>query len=136
MVAQSVSSRAIPYRIMVIDDSQVVRKIIEGILVRGGYLVDTFPNGSELMIAFTERRVAVPDLMLIDIKLMDAMDGYMVAKLFRRKPEFADTIMVMISSNDSLFDRMRGIGAGARRHIPKPFKPGEILETIHTLLQE
>ncbi len=127
------SLRPPPNRIMVIDDSAVVRRIIEGILIRDGYYVDSFSHGPEAMKALSNRQTPVPDLVLLDIQL-PYMDGYNVAKLFRQNRGLDQTNIVIISGNDGVFDKVRWRMVGAKRYINKPFKPGEILSVVHSVL--
>jgi twitching motility two-component system response regulator PilG len=121
------------HRIMVVDDSLLIQRIIEGILRREGYAVASFPHGPAAMEALANGRADVPDLVFMDIGL-PLMDGYTAAKLFRQKPEFDQTVIVMISANDGMFDRIRGRLAGAKAYITKPFKPGEILNVVQQFL--
>ena len=122
-----------PNRIMVIDDSTVVRRIIEGILIRDGYLVDSFGHGPEAMKALSNHQTPVPDLVLLDIQL-PYMDGYSVAKLFRQNRGLDQMNIVMISGNDGMIDKVRWRMAGAKAYINKPFKPGEVLNVVHSIL--
>jgi twitching motility two-component system response regulator PilG len=122
-----------PNRIMIIDDSAVVRRIIEGILIRDGYLVDSFNHGPEAMQALSNHQVHVPDLVLLDIQL-PYMDGYSVAKLFRQNRGLDQTSIVMISGNDGMLDKVRWRMVGAKAYINKPFKPGEVLNVVHNIL--
>lgn len=119
--------------IMVIDDSKVICRIIEGILVREGYQVASFGHGPEAMQALTKKQTNIPDLVLLDIQLPH-MDGYSVARLFRQNHAFDQTVIVMVSGNDGMFDKLRGRMAGAKAYITKPFKPGEVLAVVQNLL--
>ena len=121
--------------IMVIDDSPTVRRIIQGTLYRSGYQVDCFGSGLEAIMSLTRGETSVPDLVLLDIGLPQ-MDGYSVAKIFRQKSEFKQTIIVMISARDGVIDRIRGHMVGAKGYITKPFKPGDILDVVQNLLQQ
>ncbi len=120
---------------MVIDDSAVVREIIKGILLRDGYIVDAFSHGPEAMKALSTGLVPPPDLVLLDIEL-PYMDGYSVAKLFHQNRDLEHVIVVMVSGNDGMFDKFRGRIAGAKEYITKPFKPGEVLRVVHSLLDD
>ncbi|MBA3823465.1 MAG: response regulator [Ktedonobacterales bacterium] len=123
------------HRIMIIDDSALIQRIIEGILRREGYQVSSFNHGPEAMEALAMHRVDVPDLVFMDIGL-PLMDGYTAARLFRQKDDFDQTVIVMISGNDGMFDKIRGRMAGAKAYITKPFKPGEILDVVHQFLHD
>jgi twitching motility two-component system response regulator PilG len=121
--------------IMVIDDSKVICRIIEGILEPEGYKVASFGTGPEALQALTLNQLRVPDLVMLDIQL-PLMDGYSVAKLMKQRTEFEHTVIVMVSGNGSMFDRARGKLAGAKAYITKPFKPGEILSVVQHLLDD
>jgi twitching motility two-component system response regulator PilG len=123
------------HRIMVIDDSILIQRIIEGILRREGYQVSSFNHGPEAMEAVANHRADVPHLIFMDIGL-PLMDGYAAAKLFRQKRAFDQTIIVMISANDGVFDKIRGRMAGAKAFITKPFKPGEILNVVQQYVHD
>jgi twitching motility two-component system response regulator PilG len=126
-------ARQLTHRIMIIDDSAVVRAIIEGILIREGYLVDSFNDGPAAMKALSTHMVPPPDLLLLDIQL-PFMDGYNVAKLFHQNRDLEHVIVVMVSGNDGMFDKFRGRIAGAKAYITKPFKPGVVLSVVHEQL--
>lgn len=120
--------------IMVIDDSTTVRKIIETCLGREGYLVQGFPDGVDAMRWLTLPEAQVPDLILLDIGL-PKMDGYEVARRLKAKPQFAHTVIVMLSRRDGVIDRLKGRLAGAKDYIPKPFKTQEIIAVIDSHLR-
>ncbi len=123
------------HRIMVIDDSALIQRIIEGILRREGYQVVSFGSGPEAMEALVKHRVDVPELIFMDIGL-PVMDGYTAARLFLQKPEFDQTVVVMVSGNDGMFDKIRGRMAGAKAYITKPFVPGQILSVVQQFLHD
>ncbi len=116
--------------IMVIDDSPTVRKIIETCLRREDFDVRSFTDGVEAMRWITnDPEARIPDLVLLDINL-PKMDGYEVARRFKTKPIFNNTIIIMLSRRDSVIDRLKGRLAGAKDYITKPFKTQEIVSII------
>ncbi len=118
--------------IMVIDDSPTVRKIIETCLRRESFDVLGFTDGVEAMRWITnDPSSRVPDLVLLDINL-PKIDGYEVARRFKAKAIFNNTIIIMLSRRDSVIDRLKGRLAGAKDYITKPFKTQEIV----TIVQE
>ena len=120
--------------IMVIDDSPTVRKIIETCLRRENFDVRSFTDGVEAMRWITNDSDArVPDLVLLDINL-PKMDGYEVARRFKTKSIFNNTIIIMLSRRDSVIDRLKGRLAGAKDYITKPFKTQEIVAIIQEQL--
>jgi DNA-binding response OmpR family regulator len=118
---------------MVIDDSTTVRKIIETCLGRQGFQVLGFPDGVEAMRWLMEPTSRVPDLVLLDIGL-PKMDGYEVARRLKIKPQFSNTVIVMLSRRDGMIDRLKGRLAGAKDYITKPFKTQDIISVTESYL--
>src|SRR5260370_29671229 len=110
--------------VMIIDDSLTVRKIIETSLRREGFEFASYPDGIEALRGLAEGRQAVPDLVILDVGL-PKMDGYEIARRLKTKPEFANTIIIMLSGRDGVIDRLKGRLSGARDYITKPFKTQE-----------
>ncbi len=119
--------------VMIIDDSATVRKIIETCLKREGFIVEGFSDGVEAMKALADPQARIPDLVLLDINL-PKMDGYEIARKFRTKPQFSNTIIVMLSRRDGVIDRLKGRLAGAKDYITKPFKTQDIISIIESHL--
>jgi twitching motility two-component system response regulator PilG len=119
--------------VMVIDDSLTVRKIVETSLRRNGFEAVSFPDGVEAINALTNGEVPPPDLLLLDIGL-PKVDGYEIARIFKRKERFGKTIIVMLSGRDGVFDKLKGRLVGARGYITKPFKTAEVVDAVRAYL--
>ncbi len=119
--------------ILVIDDSQTVRKILEVCLSREGFRVKSFPDGVEAMRWIIEDRSHTPDLIWLDIGL-PKMDGYEVARHMKSKPRFNNTIIVMLSRRDGMIDRLKGKLAGAKAYLYKPFTTQDIIKVTQFYL--
>jgi len=119
--------------VMIIDDSTTVRKIIETCLRRQGFQVLGFPDGVEAMRWLMEPTSCVPDLVLLDIGL-PKMDGYEIARRLKIKPQFSNTVIVMLSRRDGMIDRLKGRLAGAKDYITKPFKTQDIISVTESYL--
>lgn len=117
-------------KILVVDDSPTVRKLIAGKLEKCGHAVFCSGDGVEAMDQLSTLR---PDLILLDIT-MPRMDGYQVCKLIRGNPETQDTPVVMISGKDGFFDKVRGRMAGASGYITKPFGPETLMKAVESYL--
>jgi DNA-binding response OmpR family regulator len=117
--------------VMVIDDSATVRKIVETCLRREGFTVEGYSDGVEAMRSLTEPHARIPDLVLLDIGL-PKMDGYEVARRLKTKPQFSNTVIVMLSRRDGVIDRLKGRLAGAKDYITKPFRTQDIISTIES----
>lgn len=116
-------------KVVVADDSAVMRKTIERALQQGGYeVVAHASNGREAIEEFRRHR---PDLLVLDI-CMPVMGGLDALKIIHAEDPAA---RVLISS--SIADREvvgRGFQSGAMGYITKPFKPDMLTEIIDSLL--
>jgi twitching motility two-component system response regulator PilG len=113
-------------KVMVIDDSQTIRRTAETLLAREGYAVITASDGYEALGKIVDH---APDLIFIDI-MMPRLDGYQVCALIKGNPKFSGTPVVMLSSKDGVFDRARGRIVGSDQYLTKPFTKDEILKAV------
>ena len=120
--------------IIVVDDSPTVRKILETSLSREGFTVHTFSNGIEMMHWLTKSEGRVPDLIILDICL-PKVDGYEVARRLKAKPQFTQSIIVMLTRRDGILDKLKGRLAGATAYLVKPFKTEDIVSVVKIQLE-
>lgn len=118
-------------KVMIIDDSNTIRKTTESMLSKEGYEVLTAADGFEAMAMIADHR---PDIIFVDI-MMPRLDGYQTCSLIKHNRHFQQTPVVMLSSKDGLFDRARGRIAGSDEHINKPFSRDELIGAIHRHVQ-
>ena len=117
-------------KVLIVDDSATVRKLISSKLEKSGHEVVSAVDGIE---ALEKIKEFTPDLILLDIN-MPRMDGYQVCKLFRMHEATKDVPIVMISGNDGFFDKVRGRMAGTTGYITKPFGPETLMKTLETYI--
>lgn len=115
--------------VMVVDDSSTHLRAAK-MFLEPTYRVIQVPDGFRALAAVQDAR---PDLLLLDI-IMQPIDGYDVCKLIKQNPEFEKLPIVMLSSKDSPFDRVRGELVGCDAYLTKPFKKPELLATVRQLL--
>lgn len=115
--------------VMVIDDSVVVRKIVETSLGRAGIRCLGFCDGYEALRALKTEMEQPPDLVLLDINL-PRINGFDLLRLLRSHPAFDRMAVVILSSRDSVLDRVKCRLAGARAYLVKPFRTQELLTTV------
>lgn len=113
-------------KILVVDDSNTIRRSAEIFLGQAGCQVVLAEDGFEALSAVVEH---APDLVFCDI-LMPRLDGYQTCALIRRSPRFHETPVVMLSSRDGLFDRARGRLVGANQYLTKPFTKDSLLKAV------
>jgi twitching motility two-component system response regulator PilG len=106
--------------VMIADDSQTVRKIVEVTLRRAGYEVVAMPDGVEALRSLLAPNGRLPDLILLDIE-MPHMDGYQLATSIRKRPNLASIPLVMLSRRAGVIDRLKARLAGVRGYLSKPF---------------
>ena len=113
-------------RILVIDDSNTIRRSAELYLRQAGYEVILAEDGFDALVKITDHQ---PDVIFVDI-VMPRLDGYQTCALIKRHPKFATTPVIMLSSKDGLFDRARGRLAGSDLYITKPFTRDGLLKAV------
>lgn len=119
--------------VMVIDDSLVIRKILETCLHRAGYEVKSFPDGVEALHWCATPEARIPALVLVDVGL-PKLDGYDVIRYLKAKPALAQTIFVIVSRRDRVLDRLKGRLVGAHAYLTKPFKTQDLFDIIQAQL--
>ena len=116
--------------IMVIDDSATVRKILEVALTREGFEVVSYPDGITALRAVTTGQLdRVPDLVLLDLKL-PKLHGFEVARYLRSKPQWSQTVIVILSRRDGIVDRLKARLVGVHVYVSKPFRTQMIVSVV------
>lgn len=118
-------------KVMVIDDSQTIRRTAETLLVKEGYAVITAADGFEALAKIADQK---PDLIFIDI-MMPRLDGYQACALIKGNARYASTPVIMLSSKDGLFDRARGRIVGSDEYLTKPFTKDELIGAVKAYLK-
>jgi two-component system, chemotaxis family, chemotaxis protein CheY len=119
-------------KILTVDDSISIRKMIEFALKSKGYTVVAAGDGQEGL-EVLERGERF-DLVVLDIN-MPRMDGLTLLKNIRAKPEWGRLPVLMLTTEGQDGDRDTAIGLGASDYMVKPFKPTELLERVGKLLE-
>ena len=112
-------------KVMVIDDSNTIRRSAEIFLKQSGCQVILAEDGFDALAKIADND---PDLIFCDI-LMPRLDGYQTCALIKKSPRFSETPVVMLSSKDGLFDRARGRMVGCDQYLTKPFTNESLLRT-------
>jgi twitching motility two-component system response regulator PilG len=113
-------------RVMVIDDSNTIRRSAEIFLGQAGCEVVLAEDGFDALAKIADHH---PDVIFMDI-MMPRLDGYQACALIKRNTRFASTPVIMLSSKDGLFDRARGRMAGSDQYLTKPFTKDSLLKTV------
>ena len=117
-------------RVMVIDDSNTIRRSAEIFLMQAGCQVILAENGFDSLVKIADHH---PDLIFVDV-MMPRLDGYQTCALIKKNAKFKGTPVIMLSSKDSLFDRARGRMVGSDEYLTKPFSKDSLLKTVEAHL--
>jgi twitching motility two-component system response regulator PilG len=115
-------------KVMVIDDSNTIRRSAEIFLLQAGCQVILAEDGFDALAKIADHQ---PDLIFVDI-MMPRLDGYQTCALIKKNSKFGQTPVVMLSSKDGLFDRARGRMVGSDEYLTKPFTKDSLLKTVQT----
>ena len=113
-------------KVLVIDDSNTIRRSAEIFLKQGGHEVLLAEDGFD---ALSKVNYYLPDLIFCDI-LMPRLDGYQTCAIIKRNAKFAAVPVVMLSSKDGVFDKARGRMVGSQDYLTKPFTKDQLLQTV------
>ena len=113
-------------RVLVIDDSNTIRRSAEIFLRQGGHEVVLAEDGFDALAKVNDH---TPQLIFCDI-LMPRLDGYQTCAIIKRNPRFAHVPVIMLSSKDGLFDKARGRMVGSEEYLTKPFTKEQLLRAV------
>lgn len=113
-------------KVLVIDDSNTIRRSAEIFLKQGGHEVVLAEDGFDALAKVSDYQ---PDLIFCDI-LMPRLDGYQTCAIIKRNARFASVPVVMLSSKDGVFDKARGRMVGSQDYLTKPFTKDQLLQTV------
>ena len=113
-------------KVLVIDDSNTIRRSAEIFLRQGGHEVVLAEDGFDALAKVNDH---TPDLIFCDI-LMPRLDGYQTCAIIKRNVKFAGVPIIMLSSKDGLFDKARGRMVGSEDYLTKPFTKDQLLTAV------
>jgi twitching motility two-component system response regulator PilG len=128
------TERVLSPLLVIVDDSETVRKILEVCLHRAGYEdVQSFPDGTEMLRWLMMPEARIPALVLVDLNL-PTIDGYTLIRHLKAKPAFAQIVFVILTGRSGMLDRLKGRLCGAHAYLTKPFRTDDILAIVHSYL--
>jgi twitching motility two-component system response regulator PilG len=113
-------------RVLVIDDSNTIRRSAEIFLKQGQHEVVLAEDGFDALAKVND---FTPDLIFCDI-IMPRLDGYQTTAIIKGNPKFSSTPVVMLSSKDGVFDKARGRMVGSQDYLTKPFTKDQLLQAV------
>lgn len=115
-------------RILVVDDEPAIRRLLSGILQRGGYRVELAGTAAEALAALTPGRI---DAMLLDLGLPDR-DGLEVIAAVRAKNMLP---IIVVTARDDTPEKIAALDLGADDYVTKPFDADELLARLRSALR-
>lgn len=116
-------------KILVVDDDERMRKLINDFLSVKGYSVIEAGDGQQAVEMFLEDRNI--DLIILDV-MMPVMDGYEALKTIRR---YSKVPVIMLTARTEERDELKGFEAGVDEYIGKPFSPKILVARVEALLR-
>ena len=120
-----------PTKVLVIDDSNTIRRSAEIFLRQAGYDVILAEDGFDALAKISDHQ---PQVIFVDI-MMPRLDGYQTCALIKQNTLLKSTPVIMLSSKDGVFDRARGRLAGSDRYLTKPFTKEALIEAVEQTLK-
>jgi len=117
-------------KILVIEDTELMTRMITDILSSVGYDVVSATNGLDGLKMVVEEK---PNIVLLDI-VMPGMDGFEVCKTLREDVSNNLIPIIMLTSQDKEDDKLTGLELGADDYIIKPFNPRELISRVNNTL--
>ncbi|MFZ2727503.1 MAG: response regulator [Methylococcaceae bacterium] len=118
-------------KVLVVEDSMVTRKVIARTLTANNYEVSEAKDADQALDYIAHNN---PDLVLLDI-ILPGKDGYQILAEIRKRPQLVKTPVIMLTSRDSLFDKLKGKVSDANEYLTKPFQPDELLLVVKKYLK-
>ena len=119
---------AVGKKVLVVDDDQEIRELLDEYLTKNGFDVITAAEGEEM-----KRRLVAgyPDLILLDV-MMPGDDGFTLCQYIRKS---SNVPIIMLTAVSDEMDQIIGLEIGADDYIAKPFSPRQLLARIKALLR-
>lgn len=118
-------------KVLIVDDSQLMNKMIQDILDAAEYETRSALSGEQALQVVDSWN---PDMVLLDVMMPD-MDGFEVCRRLRKRQDTSTVPIIMVTAKSSISDKQQGFEAGADDYITKPFEPTELKLRLSALLK-
>ncbi|MDF2614339.1 MAG: response regulator transcription factor [Clostridia bacterium] len=114
--------------IYVVDDEMNICNIIKSFLIKEGFEVEAFTDGTVMLEAFNKKPA---DMLITDI-MMPELDGYSICQAVRQTSLVP---IIFVSARDTSPDKIAGLSLGADDYITKPFSPMELVMRVKSMFR-
>lgn len=115
--------------ILVVDDDDSIRSLLQQELTEAGYLIEQAMNGKQALECIRKNR---PDLIILDV-MMPEMNGFDVAAILKNDPQTMDIPIIILSI---VQDKARGFRIGVDRYLTKPIDTNQLFTEVGNLLEQ
>lgn len=116
-------------RIVIVEDDESIREVVEYALQDAGYLVQAYERGDVAMEALESE---LPDLLILDL-MLPGLPGLEICRKARARS--ASMPIIILSARDEEIDRILGLEIGADDYVVKPFSPRELISRVRAHLR-
>ena len=116
------------YNLLIVDDEEMIRKLIRKYAEFEGYNVTEAADGMEAVILCREKSF---DLIIMDI-MMPELDGFSACREIRKNSQIP---IIMLSARGEEYDKINGFGLGIDDYVVKPFSPKELMMRVSAVLR-
>jgi two-component system, OmpR family, alkaline phosphatase synthesis response regulator PhoP len=119
-------------KVLIVDDEEVIRKLLRIHLVKWGYEVKEAVDGAQAIEQIGKDDF---DLLICDI-LMPKMDGWQVLKEVKSNPKTKDMPVIVLTAKNQDSDMFKGYDWGANYYMTKPFTKAQLLYGLKLMFEE
>jgi len=119
-------------KVLIVDDSPWVRKMLKGLLDSWGYQVIEAEDGEQ---ALEKLQIETFDLLICDV-VMPNKTGWEVLNVVKKNPKTQDIPVIMLTSMDKDSDMIQGYELGATYYMTKPFTKAQLLYGLQLMFEE
>ncbi len=116
------------YRILIVDDEEMIRRMIAKYAAFEGHVTDEAKDGIE---AIEKCRSSQYDIIIIDI-MMPELDGFSACREIRK---FSSVPIIMLSARGEEYDKINGFELGVDDYVVKPFSPKELMLRVEAIMK-
>lgn len=120
-----------PIHILIVDDEEDIRVLLQYNLQKEGYQVDAVADGNACMEFIQQQK---PTLILLDV-MMPVLDGIEVCERIKADTQYQDILICFLTARNEDYSQIAGLDAGADDYIAKPIKTKVLLSRIKAMLR-
>ena len=119
-------------KVLVVEDSPTTRKVIKITLERSGFVVVEAVDGVDALAKINDEN---PDIILLDL-MLPKLDGYGILSVLKQNSKLKKIPVIMLTSRDSLKDRIKGRLSSVSAYLTKPFNPEILIENVNQFISK